>query len=97
MAALAGFSKSALAEQSESKIKSCLSSIYIAQDYFHRVNGRFSATKNELTKLYSCTGLEIKAEYADQKEFRFVATADSKTWAVDESKRIEEVIDSDLN
>ena len=91
IAAFAGFSKTAFAEKSESNIKSCLASIYIAQDYFHRANGRFSSTKEELTKLFSCNGLEISAEYADQNKFRFVAKADSKIWSVDESKLIEEV------
>ena len=97
MAVFAGFSKVAFAEQADSKIKTCLSSIYIAQDYFHRANGRFSKVKESLSKLNSCAGLIVSAEYADEKEFRFIAKTDSKIWSIDETKRIEEITESDLN
>ena len=93
IAALSGFSKMAFAETAESKIKNCLTSIYIAQDYFHRANGRFSTIRKELVKINSCEGIDLSADYADAREFRFVAKADSKVWAIDETKRIEEVLE----
>ncbi len=93
MAAIAGISKVALADQADSKIKSCLAAIYIAQDYFYSTNGRFSSAKEDFKTLNSCAGFDVSADYADEREFKFIAKRASEAWSVDESKKIEEIVE----
>ena len=90
VAAIASVSNSSFASQSNSKIKSCLASIYLAQDNYHRINRRYAQGREELKEINACSGLTLSADYADTNEFKFVAKNDSETWSVDESKNIEE-------
>ena len=91
IATLASFSNFAFADQSSSKIKSCLVSIYLAQDNFHRINRRYAEASKELEQINSCSGFVVSADYADKNEFRFVAKSDQKIWSVDDTKSIQEI------
>ena len=90
VAAIAGISNYAFADQSNSKVKSCLASIYLAQDNFHRINRRYAQAREELTQVNACTGFVLSADYADKNEFKFVAKSNTQAWTVDDSKNIEE-------
>lgn len=90
IAAFTSISNLAFANTSDSKIKLCLASIYLAQDNFHRANRRY-AEATDLKQIDACSGFKLSADYADAAEFKIIAKSDTQAWSVDDSKRVEEV------
>lgn len=75
----------------DSKIKSCLSSLYASQIQFRKLNGYFAALPEELklTRYKVCDGLEISTHLVTANKFRMTAKFNQKIWSVDESKKIQ--------
>lgn len=77
----------------DDKFKSCLAGVYTGQLSYHKKSGTFSATPTDfgLNQNGMCKGLEVSVDYANQTEFKVVARANDKIWAVDQTKTIEQV------
>lgn len=75
----------------DSKIKSCLKSLYASQIQFRKTNGYFTALPEELklTRYKVCDGLEISTHLVTEDKFRMTAKFNHKVWSVDESKKIQ--------
>ena len=75
------------------KIKSCLAAVYTNQISFHKAKGTYTSSSDEfgLNRISMCKGLDVSADYADQRGFKFVAKAGDKIWSVDETKTIQEI------
>lgn len=83
-------SKSILSSD-DSKIKSCLKSLYASQIRFRKSNGYFTALPDDLklTRYKVCDGLEISTHLVTEDEFKMTAKFNHKIWSVDENKNIQ--------
>lgn len=83
------YSQNALSAD-DSKIKSCLKSLYASQVQFRRSKGYFATLPAELklTRYKVCDGLEISTHLVTQDKFKMTATFNHKTWSVDQNQNI---------
>lgn len=74
----------------DSKIKSCLKSLYASQMQFRKSKGYFSALADDLklTRYQVCDGLEISTHMVTESKFKMTAKFNHKIWSVDEHKNI---------
>lgn len=74
----------------ESKIKSCLKSLYVSQVQFRKSKGYFATLPAELklTRYKVCDGLEISTHLVTQDKFKMTATFNHKTWSIDQNQNI---------
>ncbi len=74
----------------DSKIKSCLKSLYASQVRFRKSKGYFATLPIELklTRYRVCEGLEISTHLVTQDKFKMTATFNHKTWSVDQNLNI---------
>lgn len=74
----------------DSKITSCLKSLYASQIQFRKSKGYFATLPQELglTRYKVCDGLEISTHLVTESRFRMTAKFNHKIWSVDENKNI---------
>lgn len=75
----------------DSKIKSCLNSLYASQIQFRKTKGYFAALPEELelTRYKVCDGLEISTHLVTDNKFKMTAKFNHRTWSIDESHNIQ--------
>jgi hypothetical protein len=83
------YSQSSLSAD-DSKIKSCLKSLYASQVQFRKSKGYFATLPAELklTRYKVCEGLEISTHLVTEDKFKMTATFNHKTWSVDQNQNI---------
>lgn len=74
----------------DSKIKSCLKSLYASQVQFRKSKGYFTALPAELklTRYKVCEGLEISTHLVTEDRFKMTATFNHKSWSIDQNQNI---------
>ncbi len=77
----------------DSRIKSCLVDLYIAQQKYFEVNDVYSASVNDLKvgEKVACKGIQISCEIANAETFVIAGQFQGKYWTLDESKALTQI------